>query len=92
MAILSEVLGTCELKDHEEGALAVLVSKRAQERCNGVCPTFYTHGVFNWAVRLMIPTVGRKPRAVTPGSPSEGARRTPAVGMGRRSIGFLIGL
>ena len=34
MAILSEVLGTCELKDHEEGALAVLVSKRAQERCN----------------------------------------------------------
>ena len=68
-----------------DGPLRMLLKKR-------VCPTFYTHGVFNWAVRLMIPTVGREPRAVTPGPPSEGARRTPAVGMGRMSIGFLIGL
>ncbi|HKR94502.1 MAG TPA: hypothetical protein VJW55_04030, partial [Candidatus Angelobacter sp.] len=53
------------------------------------CVPPFTHGVFHWAVRLMMPTMMRDPHAVTLTPPSEAACR---LSWGWRSRLFLTGM
>ena len=48
-------------------------------KTSGCVPPF-THGVFRWAVRLMMPTMMREPHAVSRTPPAEVAADFPGAG------------